>query len=54
MFSCAVTYLIIAIIATVLGFGRIAGTAVGTAKILFIVFLIMATAMFVMGKRPRL
>ena len=36
MLSWAITFLIIAIIAAVLGFGGIAGTATGIAKILFV------------------
>ena len=39
MLSWAITFLIIALIAAVLGFGGLAGTAVGIAKILFFVFL---------------
>ena len=38
MLSWAITFLIIAIVAAVLGFGGIAGAATGIAKILFIVF----------------
>jgi uncharacterized membrane protein YtjA (UPF0391 family) len=41
MLSYAVTFLIIALIAAVLGFGGIAGTAIGIAKILFFVFLVL-------------
>ncbi len=41
MLSWAITFLIIALIAAILGFGGIAGTAVGIAKILFFVFLIL-------------
>lgn len=39
MLSWAITFLIIAIVAAVLGFGGIAGAATGIAKILFIIFL---------------
>ena len=41
MLSYAITFLIIALIAAVLGFGGIAGTAIGIAKILFFVFLVL-------------
>ena len=41
MLGLAVTLLIIALIAAVLGFGGIAGTAVGMAKIVFFVFLVL-------------
>ena len=51
MISWAITFLIIAIIAAVLGFGGIAGTAVGIAKILFFVFLILFIISFLMGRR---
>ncbi len=40
MLGLVLTFLIIAIIAGVLGFGVIAGTAAFVAKVLFIVFLI--------------
>ena len=39
MLNWAVTFFIIAIIAAVLGFTRIAGSAIDIAKILFFVFL---------------
>jgi len=41
MLRWAVTFLIIAIIAGVLGFGDIAGGATEIAKILFVVFLVL-------------
>jgi uncharacterized membrane protein YtjA (UPF0391 family) len=41
MLSWALTFLIIALIAAALGFGGIAGTAVGIAKIIFVVALIL-------------
>jgi uncharacterized membrane protein YtjA (UPF0391 family) len=50
MLSWAITFLIIAIVA-VLGFGGIAGTATGIAKILFVVFLVMFIASFFFGRR---
>lgn len=54
MLSWAITFLVIALIAAVLGFGGIAGTAVGIAKIIFVVFLILFVISFVMGRRaPR-
>jgi uncharacterized membrane protein YtjA (UPF0391 family) len=45
----AVVFLIIALIAAVFGFGGIASGAVGIAKILFFVFVIMAVITFVMS-----
>lgn len=41
MLYWAVAFLVIALIAALLGFGGIAGTAMGIAKILFFVFLIL-------------
>ena len=52
MISWAITFLIIAIIAAVLGFSGIAGTAVNIAWILFVVGLILAIVFFVAGRRP--
>lgn len=51
MLSWAITFLLIALIAAVLGFGGIAGTAVGFAKILFAVFLVLFVVALVMGRR---
>ncbi len=42
MLQLAVTCLVIALIAALLGFGGIAGSFVGVAKILFFVFLVLA------------
>ncbi|MGA6927549.1 MAG: DUF1328 domain-containing protein [Desulfosarcina sp.] len=53
MIGWAVTFLIIAIIAGLLGFTGIAGTAVNIAWILFVVGLILAIVFFLMGRRPR-
>ena len=49
MLHYAVVFFVIALIAAVLGFGGIAASAAGIAKILFFVFLIMAAATFVFG-----
>jgi uncharacterized membrane protein YtjA (UPF0391 family) len=58
MFGWALTFLVIALIAAVLGFGGIAGTAVGIAKIIFFVaialLLISMIAGAVRGRGPRL
>ena len=51
MLRFALGALVVALVAGVLGFGGIAGTAVGLAKIAFGVFLIVALLLFVMGKR---
>jgi len=49
MLSWAVFFLVIALIAAVLGFGGIAGTAVGIAKLLFFVFLVIFVISLLMG-----
>lgn len=54
MIGWAATFLIIAIIAGVLGFSGIAGTAINIAWILFVVGLILAIIFFVVGRRPPL
>jgi uncharacterized membrane protein YtjA (UPF0391 family) len=56
MFGWALTFLIVALIAAVLGFGGIAGFAVEIAKIIFfvaiILFLISAVVGLVRGRSP--
>ena len=47
MLHYAVVFFIIALIAAVFGFGGIAAGAVGIAKILFVVFLVLAALTFV-------
>jgi uncharacterized membrane protein YtjA (UPF0391 family) len=51
MLNWAVTFFIIAIVAALLGFTRIAGSAVDIAKILFFVFLVLAVVSFISGRR---
>ena len=41
MLSWSLIFLVFALIAAVLGFAELAGAAVGIAKILFVVFLVM-------------
>lgn len=53
MIGWAVTFLIIALVAAVLGFSGIAGTAVNIAWILFVVGLILAVIFAFVGRRPR-
>ena len=57
MIGWAVTFLIVALIAAVLGFGGIAGTAIEIAKIIFfvaiILFLISAVVALLRGRSPR-
>ncbi|HET6492976.1 MAG TPA: DUF1328 domain-containing protein [Burkholderiales bacterium] len=52
MFSWAVTFFIIAIIAAVLGFTGIAGTAVNIAWILAVIGIVLAIVFLLMGRRP--
>jgi len=42
---------IIALVAAVLGFTNIAGSAIDIAKILFLVFLVLAVVSFIFGRR---
>jgi uncharacterized membrane protein YtjA (UPF0391 family) len=49
MLSWAVTFLIIALVAALLGFGGIAGAAAGIAKVLFVVFLVLFLVSIVGG-----
>lgn len=51
MIGLAVTFLVIALIAGVLGLSGVAGTAVNIAWILFVVGLILAVATFLFGRR---
>jgi uncharacterized membrane protein YtjA (UPF0391 family) len=51
MISWAIAFFVIALIAAVFGFGGLAASAVGIAKIIFIVALIMAIVSFVAGRR---
>lgn len=49
MLHYAVVFFLIALVAAVFGFGGIAAGAVGIAKVLFFVFVIMALISFVIG-----
>ena len=51
MISWAVTFLIIALIAAVLGFSGVAGTAVNLAWICAVIGIILALVFGVMGRR---
>lgn len=51
MLGWALTFLVIALVAGVLGFGVVAGTAATVAKILFFVFLVLFIIGLVMGRR---
>jgi uncharacterized membrane protein YtjA (UPF0391 family) len=49
----AVVFLVIALIAALFGFGGIAAGAVGIAKLLFFVFIVLAVVSFVFGYSRR-
>jgi uncharacterized membrane protein YtjA (UPF0391 family) len=51
MLHYAWVFLIIALVAALLGFGGIAGAAAGIAKILFFVFLVVFLISLFMGRR---
>lgn len=51
MLHYTIVFLVIALIAGVLGFTGIAGASVGIAKILFYVFLILFAASFIFSRR---
>jgi len=50
MLGYAITFLVIALIAAVLGFWVIAGTAAAIAKILFFVFLVLFVVSLIFGR----
>lgn len=54
MLNWALTFLIVALIAAALGFGGIAGSAMGIAKVLFFVFLVLFVVSLIGGgfRRP--
>jgi len=51
MLNYAVIFFIVALLAGVLGFGVIAGTAAGIAKILFLIFLVLFIVSLINGRR---
>ena len=53
MLHYAVVFFVIALIAAVFGFGGIAAGAVGIAKVLFFVFLILAAVSFIANAARR-
>jgi uncharacterized membrane protein YtjA (UPF0391 family) len=52
MLYWAAVFLVIALLAAVLGFSGIAGVSMNIAWILFVVGLILAIVFFVVGRRP--
>ncbi len=53
MLRWAAVFFVIAIIAAVFGFGGIAASATGIAKVLFFAFLVIAVVSLFMGRRVR-
>ncbi|WP_420465017.1 DUF1328 domain-containing protein [Panacagrimonas sp.] len=53
MLHYSLIFLVVAIIAGVLGFGGIAGDAAWIAKALFVAFLVVWVISFIMGRKPR-
>ena len=54
MLNWAILFLIVALIAGVLGFGGVMGTAAWIAKVLFVVFLILFVVSLISGRRVKL
>jgi len=54
MLHYAIVFLVIALVAALFGFGVIASTAAGIAKILFLVFLVLFIVSLLMGRRASL
>ena len=52
MLYYAVTFLVIALVAGILGFGVIAGTAASIAKVLFVLFLVLFVISLFRRARP--
>lgn len=51
MLNYAVIFLLVSLIAGILGFGVIAGTAASIAKILFVIFLMLFIASLLRGRK---
>ena len=51
MLHWAAVFFVIALIAALFGFGGIAASAIGIAKILFVVFLVLAVVSLLLGRR---
>lgn len=50
MLRWAIGFLLVAIVAGILGFGDIAGTATGIAKILFFIFIVLFVVSLIFGR----
>jgi uncharacterized membrane protein YtjA (UPF0391 family) len=54
MLHYALVFLVLGLIAAVLGFGGLAGASIGIAKILFFVFLVLFAVTMLLGRGRRL
>ncbi len=53
MLRWSITFFIVALIAAVLGFGGIAGSAIGIAKILFYIFIVLFIVSLLFGRKGK-
>jgi uncharacterized membrane protein YtjA (UPF0391 family) len=51
MLHWAIVFFVVALVAALFGFGGIAASAVGIAKVLFFLFLVLAVVAFLFGRR---
>jgi uncharacterized membrane protein YtjA (UPF0391 family) len=51
MLRAAIALFVLSLVAAIFGFGGISAETAGLAKIAFVVFLVLAAASFVMGRR---
>jgi len=52
MLNYAIAFLLIAIVAGILGFGVIAGTAAVFARVLFLIFIVLFIFSLLRGRKP--
>ena len=52
MLGWSILFLVLAIVASLFGFGFIASSAAGIAQILFFAFLVLFVVSLIMGRRP--
>ena len=50
MLRWALTFFVVAIVAALFGFTRIAGSAMDIARILFFIFIVLAVVIFIFGR----
>lgn len=53
MLNWAITFLVVALIAAIFGFGVLAGTAMEIARIVFFLFIVLFIISFFTGRRAR-